>query len=197
MVFGIPANYRFVLASRSPRRRQLLEDAGLIFTVRVKEYDESVPADLKGREIAEFLSRVKAESFINEVKDPDEVIITADTVVWSDGKVLDKPRDKGDAVRILRNISGNTHQVITGITLLLRGSLNTFSETTRVTFAELSDEEIDFYISNYCPYDKAGAYGIQEWIGIIGNSYIEGSYFNVMGLPVQKLISALRELLKD
>jgi septum formation protein len=195
MVFGIPADFRFILASRSPRRQELLREAGFIFEVKEVDYDESFPESLKGKEIAEYLSLEKARSFTKNNILPDEVIITADTIVWCNNRVLDKPQNYKEAFDILRMISGNTHEVITGVTLLSSERLHTFSETTLVTFDILSDEEIDHYIKNYKPFDKAGAYGIQEWIGVVGNSYIEGSYFNVMGLPVQRLVKELRSFL--
>jgi septum formation protein len=196
MVFGIPDNYRFILASRSPRRQQLLKEAGFSFTVRVMDYVESIPEYLKGKEIAEYLSAGKARCFINDNITSDQIIVTADTIVWCNGKVLNKPRNYENAVEILKEISGITHDVITGVTLLSSERLHTFSETTKVTFDVLSMEEIDYYIRTFNPYDKAGGYGIQEWVGLIGNSYIEGSYFNVMGLPVHRLIKELRIFLK-
>ncbi|MGD0583493.1 MAG: Maf family nucleotide pyrophosphatase [Bacteroidales bacterium] len=197
MVFGIPASCHIILASRSPRRQQLLKEAGFLFTVRLMDYDESIPESLKGKEIAEYLSAQKARSFMNNNILSDEIVITADTIVWCNGKVLDKPRNYEDAVDILSEISANTHDVITGVTLLSSGRLYTFSEITKVTFDVLSQEDIDHYIRNFSPFDKAGAYGIQEWIGLIGNSRIEGSYFNVMGLPVQRLIKELRIFLRQ
>lgn len=195
MIFGIPDKYRFVLASRSPRREQLLRDAGLIFDVRIMEYEEKFPENLKGKAIAEYLSFQKAQMFNKSVA-ADEIIITADTIVWCNGMVLDKPADYEEAFRILSIISGNTHEVITGVTFLSSGKIFTFSEITYVTFDILSPEEIDYYITTYKPYDKAGAYGIQEWIGLVGNSFIEGSYFNVMGLPVNRLIKELKNFVK-
>ena len=150
---------------------------------------------LKGKEIAEYLARSKASCFPIDKMPDNQVVITADTIVWCDGQVLDKPLDEKEAFRILSAISGNSHDVITGICLVTSKGYHTFSETTRVTFCRLSDEEISYYINRYRPYDKAGAYGIQEWIGVIGNNRIEGSYFNVMGLPVQRLISELRIIL--
>ena len=195
MVFGISGNYRFILASRSPRRQELLREAGFDFEVKEVDYDEKFPETLEGKEIAEFLSLEKARSFLKKEVLPDEVIITADTIVWCNGKVLDKPNNYSEAFDILSQISGNTHEVITGVTILSAAKFHTFSETTIVKFDILSDEMIDNYIKNCKPFDKAGAYGIQEWIGVVGNSYIEGSYFNVMGLPVNRLIRELRSFL--
>ena len=169
-------NYRIILASRSPRRRQLLDELGLKFDVVVREYDEIYPDGLKGSEIASFIASEKAASFKNVIS-PNEIVIAADTIVWCNDKVLGKPADREDAARILREISGNTHEVITGVSLLSATREFTFSESTRVTFEPLSDEEIYFYIDVYAPFDKAGAYGIQEWIGIAACSHIDGSYF--------------------
>jgi septum formation protein len=197
MVFGIPDNFRFILASRSPRRQELLKEAGFVFEVKEVDYDEGFPETLKGKEIAEYLSLEKAHTFEKKNILPSEVIITADTIVWCNNRVLDKPKDYKEAFDILTMISGNTHEVITGVTFLSSCGIHTFSETTIVKFDTLSDEEIDYYIRNCKPFDKAGAYGIQEWIGVVGNSYLEGSYFNVMGLPVQRLIKELRQFLKQ
>jgi septum formation protein len=195
MPLGLPDNYHYILASKSPRRQQLLAGAGLKFDVVTIDYEESFPYGLKGKEIAEFLSREKAKQFSKDIAGPADIIITADTIVWCNGKVLDKPGNHSEAFEILSTISGNTHEVITGVTLLSAVSITTFSESTRVTFDELTTEEIDYYIENYRPFDKAGGYGIQEWIGIIGNSHIDGSYFNVMGLPVNRLIKELRKFI--
>jgi len=183
--------YRIILASRSPRRQQLLHESGLRFDVVVREYKESFPENLKGEEIAAYLSRQKAECFKIEVT-LNEIFITADTIVWCNNKVLGKPADTDDAKRMIRELSGNTHEVITGVTLLSASKEKTFTDSTRVTFEELSEEEISYYVENFKPYDKAGAYGIQEWIGVAACSRIEGSYFNVVGLPVQKLYEELK-----
>jgi septum formation protein len=191
MVTGIPDNWHFILASRSPRRQQLLSELGLKFDIVIKDYQEEYPAYLSGAAIAEYLSHEKALQFKNEIFDND-IVITADTIVWCDNKVMDKPADYKEAFEILRTISGKAHDVITGVTFLSNFGEYTFSETTRVTFGHLSDEEINFYIQEFKPFDKAGAYGIQEWIGLVGIISIEGSYFNVMGLPVQKLFTELK-----
>ena len=189
------SKYRLILASRSPRRRELLIQLGLIFDVVVKDWREDYPSALKGEEIALYVARMKSDSFRNEIKD-NEIVITADTIVWCNGRVLDKPVDKNDAVKIIREISGNTHQVITGVCLLSDNKQMSFSVTTEVTFEILSEEEIAYYVNNYKPYDKAGAYGIQEWIGIAACSRIEGSYFNVMGLPADRLYRELQKFIK-
>jgi septum formation protein len=182
--------HRIILASRSPRRQQMLQELGLKFDVVLKEYPETFPEGLDGKSIAEYISRQKAVSFIGEISD-NEIVITADTVVWCNDKVLGKPQDYNEAGNMLREISGNTHEVITGVTLLSRSKEKTFSVSSKVTFDPLTSEEIDFYISKYKPYDKAGAYGIQEWIGLVACSSIEGSYFNVVGLPVRTLYKEL------
>jgi len=184
--------YRIILASRSPRRQQLLYELGLKFEVVTGSWTEKYPRHLKGAEIALYVAGGKAKAFQSEVKD-NEIVITADTIVWCTNKVLGKPVSTADARKILREISGNTHEVITGVCLLSAVKQTSFFSSTKVTFNELSDEEIEYYISNFNPYDKAGAYGIQEWIGIAACSRIEGSYFNVMGLPVEQVY---RELLK-
>lgn len=188
-------NYRIILASRSPRRQQLLHDMGLKFEVVTRDYEESYPENLKGEEIALYLARKKSESFKNELS-VNEIVITADTIVWCNNEVLGKPVDAPDAKRMIRALSGNTHEVITGVTLLSSLKDKTFADSTKVTFENLTEEEIDYYINKFKPYDKAGAYGIQEWIGIAACSRIEGSYFNVVGLPVQKLYKELKEFIR-
>lgn len=187
--------YRIILASRSPRRQQLLRELGLVFDVVLKEYDESYPEHLSGKEIASYIASAKARCFRNDIS-RDEIVITADTIVWCNNKVLGKPVDDDDAFAILSEISGNTHDVITGVTILSSEKEKTFTETSRVTFETLTPEEIRYYISNFKPFDKAGAYGIQEWIGLVACSRIEGSYFNVVGLPVERLYRELKEFLK-
>lgn len=183
--------YRIILASRSPRRQQLLRQLGLTFDVVIKDFDETYPSTLRGDEIARYISSRKAESFKKDLKD-NEIVITADTIVWCSDVVLGKPADAEMAVSILRQISGKTHDVITGVTIISNLREITFSDTTKVTFEKLTEEEITYYVENFKPFDKAGAYGIQEWIGIMGCSRIEGSFFNVVGLPVQKLYSELK-----
>ena len=187
-------SHRIILASRSPRRQQLLHDMGLKFDVVIREYEESYPANLKGEEIALYLASLKSESFKKEISS-NEIVITADTIVWCNNEVLGKPSDFHDARRMIRALSGNTHEVITGVALLSSSKERVFADTTKVTFERLSEEEIDYYIDNFKPYDKAGAYGIQEWIGVAACSRIEGSDFNVVGLPVQKLYQELKEFI--
>ena len=177
-------HYKIVLASNSPRRRELLSGLNLEYTVRVlPDIDESYPDTLKGEEIPMYISREKAEAYRNSMAE-DELIITADTVVCINEKVLGKPQTLEEAKEMLRELSGKTHQVITGVCLMTRGLQRTFSATTQVTFDVLK----------FRPLDKAGAYGVQEWIGFVGVSRLEGSYFNVMGLPVQRLYQELKKL---
>jgi septum formation protein len=187
-------DYEIILASHSPRRQQLLQELGLKFEVVTREYSETYPEGLGGEEIARYVAHEKAASFKNEIS-YNEIVIAADTIVWCNNRVLGKPVNRNDAARILKEISGNTHEVITGVSLLSQSKQFTFSDSTKVTFDSLSDEEIYYYIERYRPYDKAGAYGIQEWIGIVACSHIDGSYFNVVGLPVQKLYKELQRFL--
>ena len=187
-------HYKIVLASNSPRRRELLSGLNLEYTVRVlPDIDESYPDTLKGEEIPMYISREKAEAYRNSMAE-DELIITADTVVCINEKVLGKPRTQEEAKEMLRELSGKTHQVITGVCLMTRDLQRTFSATTQVTFDVLTEDEIEFYVEKFRPLDKAGAYGVQEWIGFVGVSRLEGSYFNVMGLPVQRLYQELKKL---
>jgi septum formation protein len=195
MIPGFPDNRHFILASRSPRRQQLLRELGLEFDVVVKEYNETFPENLTGREIAEYLARKKAGLFAGEISDND-IVITADTIVWCSNRVLDKPADYRNAVEILRFMSGKTHEVITGVTFFSTHGEYTFSDISRVTFDNLSDKEITYYVKEFKPFDKAGGYGIQEWIGLTGIISVEGSYFNVMGLPVQKLYKELKRFIE-
>ncbi|MFD2515726.1 Maf-like protein [Pontibacter locisalis] len=181
-----------LLASNSPRRKELLTGLGLDFIVRVKDVHEDFPNDLKGAEVAEYLASHKADAYKDSLS--DEVVITADTIVCLGDRILNKPQTHHEAAEMLRALSGKSHEVITGVCLLSKEGKSVFHDTTKVYFKELSDSEIDFYINHYKPFDKAGAYGIQEWIGMMGIERIEGSYFNVVGLPVQKLYAKLVEL---
>ena len=186
--------YRIVLASNSPRRKELLSGLGIQYEVKtLPDIDESYPEGLDGMEIPAFIARSKADAY-RSVMQPDELIITADTIVWLDGKVMGKPRDAEEAREMLRALSGQTHQVITGVCLTTPTYQKAFATMTDVTFATLSDEEITYYVDRYSPMDKAGSYGIQEWIGFIGVESISGSYFNVMGLPIQRLYTELKRL---
>lgn len=187
---------KLILASNSPRRKQLLAGLDLPFEVRVKDgIDETYPGDLTAEQVPVWISRRKAEAY--EVAD-GEVLVTADTVVAVEGKILGKPGNLEEAKEMLRSLSGRTHHVITGVTLRVRRSEQggvddycSFNAVTEVTFTKLTEEQIDYYVTTYKPLDKAGAYGIQEWIGYVGVTGIKGSYYNVMGLPVQRLSQAL------
>lgn len=190
------SKYNIILASKSPRRQFLLKEIGLNFRIRTKEVDESFPKNLKGKQIALYLSKKKADAFKNDLK-PNDLLITADTIVWIGNKVLNKPINYKDAVKMLKLLSGKMHTVYTGVCLTHPSSkLKTkcFVVSTKVLFKKLSDKEIDFYIRKYKPYDKAGAYGAQEWIGYVGVEKIIGSYFNVMGLPLKELYEELQKL---
>lgn len=186
--------YHIILASNSPRRRELLSGLGVDYEVRtLPGVDESYPDTLSGEDIPVYISREKAAAYLPSIA-PDELIITADTIVWLDGRVLGKPADEADACRMLRELSGRTHRVITGVTLSTAAFQKSFAVTSEVEFAPLTEEEIMYYVEHYRPLDKAGAYGVQEWIGFIGVRRLSGSYFNVMGLPIQRLYQELKEL---
>jgi len=196
MIFSNPDKYKIILASSSPRRQELLRNLGLTFEIVIKDYVEDYPKSLSGKEIAMYLSQEKARSFIGQISD-NEIVITADTIVWCDKKVLGKPAGRNEAIKMIKELSGKTHEVITGVTLLSSKNERTFYESTLVTFETLTEEEITYYIDNFNPYDKAGAYGIQEWIGIAACSRIEGSYFNVVGLPVQMVYRELTDFINN
>lgn len=186
--------YKVILASGSPRRRELLSGLGIDYTIKVlPDVNEAYPETLKGEDIPLYIAREKAEAYLKGIES-DELIITADTIVWLDNEVLGKPTDEQQAKVMLRMLSGKTHHVITGVCLTTSEFQKSFTTTTEVTFAKLSEEEIDYYVEKYRPLDKAGAYGIQEWIGFVGVEAINGSYFNVMGLPIQKLYKELVKL---
>lgn len=185
---------KIILASASPRRKELLAGLDLDFKVKViKGVSESYPESLRAEEVPQYISREKAAAY--QVAD-DELLLTADTVVVVDNTILGKPHDADDARRMLRLVSGRTHQVVTGVTLTTAKAQKTFGVTTDVTFRQLTDDEINYYISHYRPFDKAGAYGIQEWIGYIGVTSIHGSYYNVMGLPVQHIYQEIMKMEK-
>ncbi|MBR1538705.1 MAG: septum formation protein Maf [Bacteroidales bacterium] len=184
-------DYTFTLASASPRRRELLKGLDIDFTVEPgKDEREAFSADLPHTEIPAFLARHKSVTFHRDLA-PREVLVTADTLVFLDEQILGKPHSREEAATMLRDLSGRTHTVITGMALRTAGKIHSFSDTTEVDFKILTEAEIDYYIEKYRPYDKAGAYGIQEWIGYVGITAIRGSYFNVMGLPVQRLYTEL------
>jgi septum formation protein len=186
-------NYHLILASGSPRRQQFFKDLDLDFEIRLKEIEEIYPPELKAEEITNYLAELKANAFEGELK-ANEILITSDTIVWHNNKALGKPKDKQDAFTILKSLSNATHEVITSVCFKTNNHSKLLHEITKVTFNEISDEAIRYYIENYKPFDKAGAYGIQEWIGFIGVSKIEGSYANVMGMPTDKVYEYLNNL---
>ena len=194
--------YSVVLASNSPRRKELLSGLGVNFSVKtLPDVEESFPDTLKGEEIPLFIARKKADAYkmlfssvtSNEVEEP-LLVITADTIVWIEDEVLGKPANATEARVMLSKLSGKKHQVITGVCLTTALWQKSFAAVSEVQFSSLTEEEMDYYIQNYCPYDKAGAYGVQEWIGLIGVESIQGSYFNVMGLPIQRLYRELKTI---
>lgn len=193
-------SYKIILASNSPRRRELLSGLDVDFTVKVlPDVDESYPSDLDAYETAQYIAHKKAEAHRSLLEDADTLVLTADTVVIvtaddSKSQILGKPKDADDARRMLRLLSGKTHHVVTGVCLTTLDKQRQFSVTTEVTFKDLSDTEIDYYINHYRPFDKAGAYGIQEWIGYVGCTGLKGSYYNVMGLPVQRIYEEMQKL---
>lgn len=181
-------NHKLILASGSPRRQQFFKDLALDFEIRLKDIEETYPENLKAEAVTDYLALLKADAFELQL---NEILVTSDTIVWLDDKVIGKPKDYGDAFVILKELSGQTHQVITSVCLKSVSKTKVFNVTTKVTFAELTDEMIEFYIETHKPYDKAGAYGIQEWIGLVGIEKIEGSYTNVVGLPTEKFYKEL------
>lgn len=184
--------YEIVLASNSPRRKELLQRMGVNFKVRILfGIDESYPDSLRGEDIVCYISRNKAKAYQSSMA-PNELLITADTIVYVDGEVMGKPKNAEQAKEMLHKLSGKTHQVITGVTIVTAKRTENFGVTSQVKFTNITDEEINFYVDNYLPFDKAGAYGIQEWIGIVAVEEIKGSYFNVVGLPVQRLYQKLK-----
>lgn len=186
--------YKVILASNSPRRKQLLEQLGVNFVTRVlKDIDENYPEDLLAEDVAEYISRKKSAVYCEQMVE-NELIITADTVVVCGNEILGKPKNSIEASNMLHKLSGRTHKVVTGVTIATKEFSKSFSSITEVTFAELSDNEIDYYVEVYKPFDKAGAYGIQEWIGCVGVSGMNGSYYNVMGLPIFRLYQELKNI---
>ena len=193
MIERINERYKIILASNSPRRRELLAGLGLQFEVRVlADIDENYPPTLPATQIAKYIAHKKAEAN-RAIMAKNEMIITADTIVVVDDMVMGKPADDADAIRMLSTLSGKTHKVITGVCITTLNKQTVFDVTTGVTFKTLTDEEINYYITHFHPTDKAGAYGIQEWIGYLGVTGLEGSYYNVMGLPVQRIYDELCE----
>lgn len=185
-------DHNYILASKSPRRQELLKSLGIKFQVKTKEVDENYPENLSPDKIPGFLAEKKAKAFNSELNNND-LLITADTIVVLNGKVLEKPLDYNHAFRMLSALSGKMHEVITGVCLSSIEKSIVFSSLTNVQFKQLTNSEIDYYITTFKPFDKAGAYGIQEWIGSIGISHIEGSFYNVMGLPLQKLYEEIQK----
>ena len=184
--------YNVVLASNSPRRKELLQRLGIPFKVRTLfGIDESYPDTLRGEDIVRYISRNKANAYRSSMG-PDELLITAETIVYLQGEVMGKPHDADDARRMLRALAGQVHQVITGVTIITANDMENFAVTSQVKFSDLSDDEINYYVDRYLPLDKAGAYGIQEWIGLVAVEELRGSYFNVVGLPIQRLYQALK-----
>lgn len=193
MLSELVQNRRLILASGSPRRSFFLKELGLDFEIRIRETEESYPSHLKGKEISEYLSKLKAAPFLPELTEKD-ILITADTIVLLKDKALGKPKSKNDARKMLRSLSNKSHEVISSVALTTMHKQIVFSDSTKVIFKELSEKEINYYIDQYKPFDKAGAYGIQEWLGYIGIERIEGNYFNVMGFPIQLFYDALRKI---
>lgn len=186
--------YKVILASNSPRRKDLLAGLGVEYEVRtMPDVDESYPSTLKGADIPLYISQEKANAYRSMLQS-DELMITADTIVWLEGEVLGKPADRAEAISMLQRMSGCTHEVYTGVSITTTEWQRSFAVQTEVKFATLTNEEIAYYVDRFQPMDKAGAYGVQEWIGFIGVEHIEGSYFNIMGLPVQRLYKELKEI---
>lgn len=181
-----------ILASGSPRRQQFFKDLDIDFSIQLKEVEEIYPQELKGREITDFLADLKSKAFTNLSE--KDILITSDTIVWLENEALGKPKDAKDAFKMLRSLSGKKHEVITSISIKSKNFQKIISDVTTVSFKEITDHEINYYIENYKPFDKAGAYGIQEWIGFIAIENLEGSYFNVVGLPVHKLYKELMNI---
>ena len=193
MLKAILKNHKIILASGSPRRQQFFKDLDLDFEIRLKDIEEIYPDTLKAEEITNFLAELKANAFEGELNE-NEILVTSDTIVWHKNNALGKPKDYEDAFQILKSLSDDTHEVITSVCFKTIEKTTTFHEVTKVTFNALSDASIHYYLENYKPFDKAGAYGIQEWIGFIGVSKIEGSYANVMGMPTDKVYEYLQKM---
>ena len=192
MILDYLDKYTIVLASKSPRRQELLRGMGVEFTILTKETPEDYP-DMPFEKVPEYLSQQKSQAFGDEELPSNYLLITADTVVIAENEILGKPTDRADALRMLSLLSGKTHHVVTGVTVRSKQKSKTFAASSQVTFATLDQEEMEHYVDQYRPYDKAGAYGIQEWIGYVGISGLHGSFYNVMGLPTRKLYQTLNE----
>lgn len=187
------SRYNIILASNSPRRKELLSGLNIPYEIKtLPDIDESYPDSLTGEDIAIYIAKEKANAYLDQLDD-NTLLITADTIVLLDGKVYGKPSDETDAKQMLRDLSGKTHQVITGVCITTKNKQVSFGVSSEVRFSKLDDDEIGYYVSNYKPFDKAGAYGVQEWIGYVAVEYISGSYFNIMGLPIQRLYRELKK----
>lgn len=184
--------YKIILSSGSPRRQQFFKDLDIDFEIRLKEVAEIYPPELQAQAITDFLAQLKADAFKGEIGD-GEILITSDTIVWHNGKALGKPKDYEDAVAMLQTMAGSTHEVITSVCFTTKNKAETIHEITKVTFTDLSEEAIRYYLDKYKPFDKAGAYGIQDWIGLTGITKIEGSYTNVVGLPTHRVYEYLNQ----
>ncbi len=192
MPFNKLNSKKIILASASPRRQQFFKDLGLDFEIKLREVDESYPPNLDGKDIAIHISEQKASAF--DDLEENEILVTSDTIVWINNKALGKPKGREDAINMLKELSGNVHEVITAFTVKTKDKTVSDFSSTKVYFNKLSDEEIEYYVDNFKPFDKAGSYGIQEWIGLIGINKIEGSYNNVVGLPVDMVYKTLLEI---
>lgn len=188
-------NYNIILASGSPRRQTFFRELDLDFEIRLHPIEETFPDTLQGFEISNYLAELKSIPFENELR-ANDILITSDTIVWHEGKALGKPMDVEDAFKMIQSLSGKTHEVITSVCFKSKTKQKTVFDTTKVTFKDLTEDEIQYYVNTYNPMDKAGAYGVQEWIGHIGVTKLEGSYFNVMGLPVHLVYQTLTEFIK-
>lgn len=187
------SRYNIILASNSPRRKELLSGLNIPYEIKtLPDIDESYPDSLAGEDIAIYIAKEKANAYLDQL-DENTLLITADTIVVLDGKVYGKPSDETDAKQMLRDLSGKTHQVITGVCITTKNKQVSFGVSSEVRFSKLDNDEIEYYVSNYKPFDKAGAYGVQEWIGYVAVEYISGSYFNIMGLPIQRLYRELKK----
>jgi septum formation protein len=193
MLSEITKDKHIILASGSPRRQELFKELGIKFSIQVREIEENYPSNLQAEEITNYLAELKAQAFKNDLLEND-IVITSDTIVWHKNKALEKPKTKQQAIEMLQSLSGTKHKVITSICIKTLLAQKVFFDVTYVTFKNLTTQEVEFYVKNYNPFDKAGGYGIQEWIGFIGVTKLEGSYFNVMGLPVHKLYEELLKM---
>lgn len=188
-------SYKIILASGSPRRQQFFKDLDIDFEIRLKEVEEIYPLHLQAEEITNYLAELKANAFEGELKS-DEIVVTSDTIVWHNNQCLGKPKDEADAFNMLKSLSNSTHDVITSVCFKTYTKTETFHEVTKVTFREITDEAIRYYLTNYKPFDKAGSYAIQEWIGYVGIRKIEGSYTNVVGMPMHLVYEKLMDFIK-